>query len=129
MRLLLDTHIAVWALLGSPRLSTRATQLIAEPANAVFVSAISVFEIAIKHALARPTDFPFSGRAAIGYFAQAGYQMLTVSAEHAADVGILPKLHGDPFDRLLVAQAMSESMLLLTADRQLFAYSDFVIPC
>jgi len=127
--LLLDTHIAVWALLGSPRLSTKARHMIAEPANAVFVSAVSVFEIAIKHALARPTDFPFSGRAAIGYFAQAGYRILNVSAEHAADVETLPKLHGDPFDRLLVAQAMSEPMHLLTADRRLFAYGTTIIPC
>lgn len=129
MRLLLDTHIAVWALLGSPRLSTKARKLIAEPANAVFVSAVSVFEIAIKNTLARPSDFPFSGRASIGYFAQAGYRILNVSAEHAADVETLPKLHGDPFDRLLVAQAMSEPMYLLTADRRLFAYGTTIIPC
>jgi PIN domain nuclease of toxin-antitoxin system len=129
VRLLLDTHIAVWALLGSPRLSAKATQLIAEPANAIFVSAVSVLEIAIKQALGKPSGFPFSGQAAIGHFTKAGYHLLNVTAEHAAGVETLPKLHGDPFDRLLVAQAKSEPMYLMTADRHLFGYGSTIIQC
>jgi PIN domain nuclease of toxin-antitoxin system len=129
VRLLLDTHIAVWALLGSPRLSAKATQLVAAPANAVFVSAVSVLEIAIKQALGKPSGFPFSGQASIGHFMKAGYQLLNITPEHAAGVETLPRLHGDPFDRLLVAQAMSEPMYLVTADRQLFGYGSTIIPC
>jgi len=93
------------------------------------VSAASIWEIAIKHALARrkPNTMPLSGTMALGYFQKAGYEMLAVTSGHAAAVERLKAHHTDPFDRLLVAQALSEPLRLLTHDRQLADYSDSVI--
>lgn len=124
MRLLLDTHIALWALLDDPRLSGEACALISDPSNTITVSVVSVWEITIKHALSRGRagDMPLSGSAALGYFRLAGYDVLPISAAHVVAVEALPAIHSDPFDRLLVAQAHSESLRLITADRQVAAY-------
>ncbi|HVY33990.1 MAG TPA: type II toxin-antitoxin system VapC family toxin [Caulobacteraceae bacterium] len=129
MRLLLDTHIALWALVDDSRLPQRATELITDPANTIAVSAASVWEIALKHALGRggPNAMPLSGREAMTYFAQAGYDLLPISPEHAAAVETLPSLHADPFDRMLVAQALAEPMRLLTHDAVLARYGDMVL--
>ncbi|HMO06012.1 MAG TPA: type II toxin-antitoxin system VapC family toxin [Kiritimatiellia bacterium] len=121
MRLLLDTHIALWALTDSPHLPARARALIADPANEVFHSAASVWEIAIKHALAR-RDMPLSGDEAVRLFTEAGYVEVPVTARHAATTESLPPHHADLFDRLLVAQALVEPMHLITHDRQLMKY-------
>ncbi|UEM06836.1 type II toxin-antitoxin system VapC family toxin (plasmid) [Skermanella rosea] len=129
MRLLLDTHIALWAIIDSPNLTARIRELIIDPGNIITVSTVSVWEIAIKHALARgkPTDMPISGAEALHYFRAAGYVLLNISPEHAAAVEQLPDLHADPFDRLLVAQSMVEPLRLLTHDAKVAAYSDQVI--
>jgi PIN domain nuclease of toxin-antitoxin system len=127
LNLLLDTHVAIWALVAPDQLAETVRELIANPANVVFVSAASVWEIAIKHALGRNDAPPFSASAAVGHFRAAGYVLLDVTPEHAAAVEELPDLHGDPFDRLLVAQAMSEPLRLVTHDRKVAAYSDSVI--
>jgi PIN domain nuclease of toxin-antitoxin system len=124
--LLLDTHIALWALTDSPRLGDRARRLILSPANRVTVSAASVWEIAIKHALGRG-DMPISGQDAIGYFEQAGYELLPVMPVHAATVEDLPAHHQDPFDRLLIAQTLAEPLRLVTRDPIFVRYSDTVI--
>lgn len=126
MRLLLDTHVALWALTDDPRLSQRARALIADPANDVLVSAASVWEIAIKHALGRG-DMPISGDQALDWFRQAGYQLLPIAPEHAAAVEHLPVHHRDPFDRMLVAQATAEPLRLLTHDPLVLRYGDVVI--
>jgi PIN domain nuclease of toxin-antitoxin system len=126
MRLLLDTHVALWAITDDPRLSARARVLIADPANTVVVSAVSVWEIAIKHALGRG-DMPISGQEALRYFLDSGYLLLDITPGHAAAVERLPPLHADPFDRLLVAQALDEPLRLLTRDAQVAAYSDSII--
>lgn len=125
MRVLLDTHIALWAVTGSARLSALASRLVMQ-ADEVFVSAASVWEIAIKHALGRG-DMPVSAAQALQAFSDAGYTMLPVQAAHAARVEQLPSLHADPFDRLLVAQALSEPLTLLTRDTLVAAYSDAVV--
>lgn len=129
MRLLIDTQIAIWAVSGTRVLPKTARELMLSGNATAVVSTISIFEIATKHALHRPSSPLFSGTAAIGIFREAGFELLTVSPEHAAAVDHLPWLHRDPFDRLLVAQALTEPMRLLTADRQLAAYSDTVILC
>jgi PIN domain nuclease of toxin-antitoxin system len=121
MNLLLDTHIALWAIADSPRLPAEARACIADPANTVFVSAASVWEIAIKHAIARK-DMPISGSDAARFFAEAGYVELPIRAAHAAATEGLPRHHADPFDRILVAQAQTEPLILLTHDRRLKAY-------
>jgi PIN domain nuclease of toxin-antitoxin system len=126
MNLLLDTHIALWAITDSPKLPAKARELITAPRNSVWVSAASVWEIAIKHSLSHG-GMPVSGEEALGYFREAGYHFLAVEPEHAAAVGQLPPHHTDPFDRLLVAQALSEPMRLLTHDTQVARYGDIVV--
>ena len=81
MRLLLDTHIALWAVADDRRLSAKARTLIVDPANEIVVSAASLWEIAIKHALARgaPNDMPISALEALGYFREAGYELLDIA--------------------------------------------------
>jgi PIN domain nuclease of toxin-antitoxin system len=129
VRLLLDTHIAIWAILDSPRLPARARELIEDPRNEIIISAATIWEIAMKHMLARgsPNDMPISAREAIGYFDDAGFELLDVSSAHAAEVESLPPLHGDPFDRMLVAQALAVPLRLMTHDPGVAAYSDLVI--
>lgn len=125
MRLLLDTQVALWALTDSPRLSGKARMWIEQVKNDIYFSAASVWEIAIKHRLSR-NDMPVSGVEAARLFGDAGYIELPVTALHAAATEQLPPLHGDPFDRILVAQAYSEPLRLLTHDRQLPAYGEWV---
>ncbi len=127
MRLLLDTQIVLWALTGSPRLGAKAHELIADPANEVFVSTASIWEIAIKHALGRG-DMPVSGVRAAELCALAGYRELPVTWQHAASVDALPPRHADPFDRILIAQADSEPMRLLSRDATVAGYGAMVLP-
>lgn len=127
MNLLLDTHIALWAIVDSPRLSAKARKLILAPRATVWVSAASIWEIAIKHGLGRG-DMPLSGEAAMAHFRAAGYRLLPIEPEHAARVEGLPAHHHDPFDRLLVAQAQVEPMRLLSHDPMQALYGDFVVP-
>ena len=124
MRLLLDTHIALWAVTASPRLSPEAQSLILR-ADEVHVSAATLWEIAIQHALARG-DMAVSAASALQTFESAGYQVLNVAPAHVLAVESLPTWHKDPFDRLLVAKAATEPLRLLTADAVLARYSDLV---
>lgn len=126
MRLLLDTHIALWAIADSPELSAEARRLILTPKNEIYVSAASIWEISIKHGLGRG-KMPISGSEAAEFFAQAGYLTLDITAEHAVLVENLPAHHADPFDRILIAQALYEPMHLLTHDKTIAAYSDTII--
>lgn len=126
MNLLLDTHVALWAITDSPRLNAKARDLIANPANTVWVSVASLWEITIKHSLGRG-DMPISGAQAKDWFEQSGYQLLNIEAPHVLGVAELPPLHNDPFDRLLVAQALAEPLRLITHDAQVARYSDTVI--
>ena len=125
MRLLLDTHILLWALTDDPRLSIPVRTLLLEPHNDVFFSAASVWEIAIKRTLRR-SEMPISATDAIRLFHEAGYEELSISANHTAMVETLPPLHADPFDRLLVAQALTEPMRLITHDRIVASYSNLI---
>ncbi len=126
MRLLLDTHIALWALTDSPQLPTQAKELILQPSNRIVASAASVWEVAIKHALGRG-DMPVSGSDILAYFQQAGYELLPILPKHAAHVEQLPGHHQDPFDRILVAQALVEPLHLLTHDAVMARYGETVI--
>lgn len=126
MNLLLDTHVALWAITDSPKLPPKARDLIASPKTTVWVSAANVWEIAIKHSLGRG-DMPVSGQDAMRYFRDSGYRFLSVDAEHAVAVEELPPHHQDPFDRILVAQALVEPMRLMTHDPLVARYSDTII--
>lgn len=125
MRLLLDTHLLIWSLDGSGRLPLAAQNLI-DAAARVHVSAASIWECAIKIGLGRlRVDLGQLRRACT----EAGFFELAVTAEHAERVLVLPAVHRDPFDRLLVAQADVEPMRLLTADATLARYSTNVAVC
>ncbi|HEX8401862.1 MAG TPA: type II toxin-antitoxin system VapC family toxin [Allosphingosinicella sp.] len=126
MRVLLDTHIAVWAMQNSSRLSETARDLLGASETHVFVSAVSIWEITIKHALGRgpPSGIDFSGQEAINFLDSSGVDFLAVTKEHAARVGTLPSIHNDPFDRLLVAQALHEPLRLVTHDKRVASYSN-----
>jgi PIN domain nuclease of toxin-antitoxin system len=121
VRVLLDTHLLLWAL-GSPsRLPTAAQHTIRE--SEVFVSAASIWEISIKAGIGKLTADPHEVLAALE---PAGFHLLPIVGEHAARVASLPPIHRDPFDRLLIAQAITEPMRLLTNDSALAAYGDTV---
>ena len=126
MNLLLDTHVALWAITDDQRLSSKARELLLHPRNTIWVSAVNIWEIAIKHSLGRES-MPVSGKEALEHFHQAGYKFLAVEPEHAALVETLENHHQDPFDRLLIAQALTEPMRLLTHDMTVSRYSDTII--
>ena len=115
MRLLLDTHLLLWAAGPSPRLSAQARRLIDEPDNELVVSAASLWEIAIKSGLRRP-NFRIDAALLRRNLLNNSYQELAVTSEHAVAVANLPLLHRDPFDRILVAQSIVEGITLLTSD-------------
>lgn len=125
MRLLLDSHIAVWALTNDRRLSAAARELLLDEGSEIWVSAATVWEIAVKHGLRRGA-MPFSGKDATRYFRDAGYRLLDIRAEHAAAVEQLPPIHADPFDRLLIAQAVVEPLHFVTHDALLARYGELV---
>ena len=126
MRLLLDTHILLWALNDDPRLPVAARGWIEDPDNDVLFSAVNIWEIAIKASLRKPG---FAARPdVVADMARAtGLTELAVRADAAARVASLPPHHRDPFDRLLVAQAMVETIRLVTVDPQLASYSELVM--
>jgi len=128
MRLLLDTHIALWAMTESPRLPGRARSLISSADAALLVSVVSLWEIGINHARrrGRPNDMPISAAEMARLLAGAKCEILPVSLAHVLEVETLADLHRDPFDRMLVAQARSEPLRLLTVDAQLAAYGDAI---
>jgi PIN domain nuclease of toxin-antitoxin system len=121
MRVLLDTHLLLWALAQPAKLPLKARKLI--DAAEVMVSAASIWEIGIKSALGKLTLGP---RDILQAIEPTGFGLLSVSCEHAARVGELPPLHRDPFDRMLVAQALTEPLILLTNDQLLAGYGSCV---
>jgi PIN domain nuclease of toxin-antitoxin system len=129
LRLLLDTHIALWTLTDDPRLSQAARALILDPANEVCVSAVTLWEIAIKHGLGRegPNAMPVSAHEAQVLFAAAGYTLIPISPEQAVIVETLPRLHADPFDRLLIAQGLTEGLTLVTHDAVMASYNGRIV--
>lgn len=124
MRLLLDSHALLWWLNDDTRLSLEARRAIADPESSVFVSAATVWEIAIKiNAGKLRTPGPFDEALEASRF-----QTLPITARHALVAGQLPKVHGDPFDRMLIAQAQTESLTLVTRDRAIQEYGITFLP-
>ncbi|MGA2572121.1 MAG: type II toxin-antitoxin system VapC family toxin [Terracidiphilus sp.] len=123
MRLLLDTQIVYWSYYEASRLPAEARKLIFE-AEMVFVSAASIWEIAIKSRLGKINANP---KRLAEHIRAAGFHELPVLAKHAVIVSDLPLYHNDPFDRLLIAQAISEPLRFVTADTELTRYSDLVV--
>lgn len=121
MKLLLDTHLLLWAAAEPKKLPAAARRLIGSSRNQPLFSAASVWEIAIKNQLGRK-DFRVEPRTLRRGLLENGYLELPITSEHAVATDTLPSLHKDPFDRLLVAQAQVEGILLLTADAQVARY-------
>lgn len=121
MKLLLDTHLLLWAAGQPERLSAAARRQLSDPKHELLFSAASLWEIAIKRSLGRE-DFRVEPRLLRRGLLDNGYTELPVTSEHAVSVDLLPEVHKDPFDRLLLAQAVSEGITLLTTDAQLARY-------
>ncbi len=118
MRLLLDSHVLLWFLWQSPRLGAHAASTIADSGNEVFVSAASIWEVALKRAkslLDAPENLS-------GVVEQAGFIPLPLSLFHAEQAAMLPMHHRDPFDRMLIAQAQAEGLVLVTRDAHIRRY-------
>ena len=128
MRFLLDTHVALWAVIEPERLPPTVREAIADEANMVAVSVVTLWEIAIKHRLRRGArgDMTLSAAEAAHEFASASFEFLDVTIDHALAVADLPTIHGDPFDRMLIAQAKSEPMRLVTHDALVASYGDWI---
>ena len=123
MKLLLDTHIFLWFIMGSPTLSTHARDLIEDVANEKFLSVASLWEIAIKYSLGKLTlSKPFD-ELIPQQLSLNGFELLNISIDHATMVATLPFHHRDPFDRLFIAQAAVEKMPIVSVDAVFDAYS------
>jgi len=121
MRFLLDTQIMIWTAIGDPRLKPAARAIVNDRANELLFSVSSIWEIAIKSALRR-RDFVYDPREIRRQFMANGYQELPILGHHVVFVDSLPRIHKDPFDRILIAQAMVEGITLLTADPVIAKY-------
>jgi PIN domain nuclease of toxin-antitoxin system len=126
MNLLLDTHILLWAAGDPAKLSESACDMLLDTQNALFFSAANLWEIVIKNSLKRE-DFKVDPYRLRKMLVINGYTELAITSEHVLRVDSLPPLHKDPFDRILVAQARSEGMCLLTVDSALVEYGDPVL--
>jgi PIN domain nuclease of toxin-antitoxin system len=118
MRVLIDTHILLWWDRQLRSLSRPLRAAIADESNDIFVSAATVWEIAIKRALGKLRF----GRSIVGAVSELGFEILPVTGSHAEHAGELPRHHNDPFDRMLIAQAYLEEMVLGTQDRRMRPY-------
>lgn len=123
MRVLLDTCAFLWVISDSPRFSSAAHKIFADPANEVYLSAISSWEIALKNSIGKlplpepnPAEFIADQRKA------HGIETLPLDEEASLYIPLLPKLHDDPFDRLLICQAIVQGLLILTSDRLIRQY-------
>lgn len=121
MKLLLDTQVLLWAAGDSARLSPAARKALKSPRNELIFSAASLWEITIKSSLGRD-DFRVEPRVLRRGLLDNGYVELPVTSQHAVGLDALPPLHRDPFDRILVAQAITEGITLMTSDGQVAQY-------
>ena len=116
MNLLLDTHTLLWFALGDQHLSRTAEALIRDPANTVFVSPASYWEIAIKMSTGKYALHVPHGTFFVSAIANNGFRVLHIEPRHTERIITLPKPHNDPFDRLLIAQALADGMSLVSVD-------------
>ena len=128
MNILLDTHIAIWALNDSKELSEKARDIILDPNNNIYYSAVSVWEVMLKHSR-RPNDIPFNEKDFSDNCKEAGFHSLNIMEKHILSINTLSrpdstKEHNDPFDRLLIAQAKVENFSLLTHDELINEYNE-----
>jgi PIN domain nuclease of toxin-antitoxin system len=122
VRLLLDTHVAIWVLVKPSLIPAGIRLRIDEAPAEVFISSVSIFEIATKFKLKRNDSPPFNGVEATGFFEEMQFRFLPLTPQHAAVVDGLELFHRDPFDRLLIAQAIAEPMYLVSDDAKIALY-------
>ncbi|MEX3953450.1 type II toxin-antitoxin system VapC family toxin [Paraburkholderia sp. EG287A] len=121
MKLLLDTHLLIWVAADHPSLPDEARAVIEDEDNTLYFSVASMWEIVIKSGLGRD-DFQVDARVLRRNLLDAGYEELSIESQHAFEVSTLSALHRDPFDRLLIGQAIAEGIVLLTHDEQIRRY-------
>ena len=131
MNILLDSHILIWALTDDSRLPGKARELILDPENSIYYSAVSVWELAVKHML-HPEEITFSAQELMDWCEEAGFPEVELSAYDVCYLETLSRpdeapRHKDPFDRMLIAQAKAEDMLFLTHDSLLSDYNETCI--
>jgi PIN domain nuclease of toxin-antitoxin system len=126
VRLLLDTQLWVWLATNPARLSPAARAVFADYDNALVYSVVSIWEVAIKSALKRP-DFVADPALLLDYLRRGPFEELSLIAEHTLPITVLPPIHKDPFDRILIAQALYEQVQLVTADRKLPGYPGLIL--
>ena len=125
MEYLLDTHIALWLLTDNKQLSPKARQAISSPNHRIYASVASLWEVAIKHKK-YPDDMPLESGTMARLLQQSNVLLLPIKLAHIVATETLPDIHKDPFDRLLIAQALSEPMRFLTHDEKLVPYSELI---
>lgn len=128
MNLLLDTHVLIWALNEDSRLSEKARELILDPDNAIYYSSVSIWEVAIKHAI-HPENVTFTGKELSQYCQEAGFLPVEMRDRHVFALETITRAddappHHDPFGRMLIAQAKAENMSFLTHDSLLPYYNE-----
>jgi PIN domain nuclease of toxin-antitoxin system len=122
MKLLLDSHLLVWLAAATAKLPPAARILIEDPQNTLFFSTASVWELMVKYRLGK-NDIPVHPRVLHRALLDNGFTELPIDSAHAFNIESLPPIHKDPFDRILIAQALAEGMLLLTSDEAIARYS------
>ncbi len=122
MKLLLDTHTLVWWMSDDDQLSDRALSYVSDPQNQIFVSAASAYEISLKHSMGRFPEAEILSHNWTNIIHRAGFDLIDISSAHGLRAGLLPKHHGDPFDRLLIATTLEETMSLVSKDREIAQY-------
>jgi PIN domain nuclease of toxin-antitoxin system len=122
MRILLDSHLLVWLVGASDRLPLAAREIIENPDHEIFFSSASIWELSIKYSSGK-IGLELPPRMLYRVLIESNFSELAVTASHAFEVDTLPPIHKDPFDRILIAQAMSEGMLLVTSDEAIAQYS------
>ena len=128
MNILLDTHIAIWAIGNHPNLSQKARELISDPDNTIYYSSVSVWEVLLKHDSPK-NNLSLTPEQFVDYCEESGYYQLHLSAKHvlaasSLDISNVDKEHRDPFDRLLLSQAKAENYSFLTHDARLHLYNE-----
>ena len=126
MNLLLDTHVLLWLAARDDLMSPKADALVKDMDNTLWFSVVSLWEVTIKRSLNRPDFQTDAGVLRAGLLSNE-YRELPIEGRHCLGLASLPPLHGDPFDRMLLAQAIGEGMQLVTADRKLAAYQGTII--
>ena len=126
MKYLLDTHIILWAAMDVKRLSRKAKSILENPENVLYFSPVSLWEISIKHAK-HPKQMAITSERVKELALKMGFIELPVRSRHGVDIAKLPDIHGDPFDRMLITQARSDGLVLISHDDTVIAYGESVM--